>query len=147
MLVLFSVLGCYPVYTTNNLPIQDTVLPLKDESNGNLIEKCIIIPLYVTTAGFTSGAGHGAGSTKDSVFLANPFYYFKNAKFKPQNGKTYGVFSLIGASWVGKSTDIYGLLVISHAHHPKMTSAVRGSLNQERLFIETFWTRRSKDFK
>ena len=122
---LFCVLLCRPEWTTNYLPIQGTVLPIRDESGGNLIEECIIIPLYMTTIGGTTGAGHGLGYTKNSAFLSKPFYYFKNDTFSPKNGKSYGIFFLIGSSWVGKSTEIIGLLVISYSFQPKMIWAVR----------------------
>ena len=131
MLLIFVLLsGCYPVYTTNKLPIEDSILPLKDEITSANIKECIIIPLYITAKGFSSGAGHGPGSTKDLSFFAHSFFYFKDNKFKPHNGKASGIRSLMGTAWIGKSTDIYGLLVISQGYYPKMIFNVR-SIDKE----------------
>ncbi len=96
---------CFPVYTPKTT-YRNHVLPLKDVT-GKIIDDCIILPLYITSKNFSTGAGHGIGSGKDTAFFAHPFVYKKGERFRPQNGKAIGLLSILGGySWLGSSTDI-----------------------------------------
>jgi hypothetical protein len=93
------------VYTPKTT-YRNHVLPLKDVT-GKIIDDCIILPLYITSKNFSTGAGHGIGSGKDTAFFAHPFVYKKGERFRPQNGKAIGLLSILGGySWLGSSTDI-----------------------------------------
>jgi hypothetical protein len=110
-----SFVGCMPYYgRAQQRVVHDPRVFVGPDASSAVL----IIPRYRSSVGVSTGAGHGPGSMRDTVYVAHPFLYHQHEKFNLRQPKSLGIIWGLWA-FTGKGITIDGVLVVASGYEPQ----------------------------
>jgi hypothetical protein len=112
LLMLGGISACATVHGPSQLEVRHDPFEVIDKVTGRQLAEVLVVPRYSSFSGISTGAGHGPGTGRDTVYVANPFLYRSGAAFQPLQPDSQGVVA--GAAWAfaGKGVSLDGVLVV-----------------------------------
>ncbi|MGH9784185.1 MAG: hypothetical protein ACRD88_08365 [Terriglobia bacterium] len=116
--ILGSVLACATVHGPAQLEVRHDPFEFIDKLSGQHLGEVLVVPRYSSFSGISTGAGHGLGAGRDTVYVASPFVYRSGATFQPLQPNSHGVVAGSGWAFTGKGVSLDGVLIVCPGYQP-----------------------------
>jgi hypothetical protein len=118
MLIIVS--GCH-----SQAKLSDEPVYFVDSDNGKGIESVLVIPLYSSFSGISTGAGDGPSKGTSGLLLSNPFIYSNSLPFIIEQPLSSAIAIPPFVAVVEKGVSVKGITAIAKGYQPEFFSIHR----------------------
>jgi len=118
VVLLGANLACATVGGPAQLEVRHDPFEFIDKASGKLLSDVLVLPRYSSFSGISTGAGHGPGAGRETVYVASPFIYHSGGDFRPLQPDSHGLVAGEAVAFAGKGVSLDGALVVCPGYQP-----------------------------